>query len=87
MIICVFLRAACSIPDPSTGTVLVTGGITSGYQTLDAVSRYGLQGWLEELPPLNKGRYGHGCGSYVSDGDMVSKVGISNHKSYKGPPD
>ena len=34
--------------------------------------RYGLEGWMEDLPPLNVGRFEHGCGSYVSGGDMVS---------------
>ena len=27
---------------------------------------------MEDLPPLNVGRYNHGCGSYVSGGDLVS---------------
>ena len=31
-----------------------------------------MEGWLEDLPPLNVGRSRHGCGGYVSDGDMVS---------------
>ena len=34
--------------------------------------RYGLEGWLADLPPLNVGRRVHGCGGYVSDGEMVS---------------
>ena len=89
------LRRACSIPDPSSATVIVTGGAF----TLDTVSRYSLhctvlyvlyctviyctvlwctlsryrrEGWVEDLPPLNVGRYEHGCGSYVSGGDMVT---------------
>ena len=75
-----YCRYACSIPDPSSATVLVTGG----YYTLNTVSRYctvlycncryGLEGWLEDLPPLNMGRYYHGCGGYVSGGDLVSAV-------------
>ena len=36
--------------------------------------RYGLEGWIEDLPSLNVGRYWHGCGGYVSDGDLVSVV-------------
>ena len=63
-----FYRLACSIPDPSSATVLVTGG----WPTFATVSRYGLEGWLEDLPPLNVGRREHGCGSYVSGGDLVS---------------
>ena len=34
--------------------------------------RYGLEGWMEDLPTLKVGRWSHGCGSYVSGGDMVS---------------
>ena len=88
-----YYRDACSIPDPSSATVLVTGG----YYTPDTVSRYstvlyctvlyctvlyctvlycryGLQGWVEDLPSLNVGRYYHGCGGYVSSGDMGSII-------------
>ena len=78
-------RAACSIPDPSSATVVVTGG----YNTLNTVSRYrredctvlycavlfcryGLEGWREDMPLLNVGRWDHGCGGYVSGGDLVS---------------
>ena len=83
-----YCRQACSIPDPSSASVLVTGGY---YYALDTVSRYGLegctvlyctvlycryglQGWIEDLPRLNLGRREHGCGSYVSGGDMVSAL-------------
>ena len=80
------LRRACSIPDPSSATVIVTGGAftldtvnrycTVLYCTVlyCTVSRYGLEGWVEDLSPLNVGRSRHGCGGYVSDGDMVSTV-------------
>ena len=61
---------ACSIPDPSSTTVIVTGG----EYTLKTVSRYGRDGWVEDLPPLRVGRNNHGCGSYVSGKDMVSLV-------------
>ena len=36
-----YCRQACSIPDPSSASVLVTGGY---YYALDTVSRYGLEG-------------------------------------------
>ena len=36
-----YYRYACSIPDPSSATVIVTGGY---YFALDTVSRYGLEG-------------------------------------------
>ena len=67
-------RKACSIQDPSSATVLVTGG----EDTLKTVSRYSLQGWVEDLPLLNVGRYYHGCGGYVSSGDMVSISCVAN---------
>ena len=65
-----YFSDACSIPDPSSATVLVTGG----YYTAKTVSRYAREGWVEDLPPLNVGRSMHGCGSYVSGGDLVSTV-------------
>ena len=34
------------------------------------------KGHVENLPDMNHGRYGHGCGSYYSDGTMVSVVGV-----------
>lgn len=55
---------ACSITDYDTDTVLITGG----FGTLDKVERYGAFGQMETLPRLNRGRYGHGCGSYIKDG-------------------
>ena len=82
----VYDRFACSIPDPSSASVIVIGG----FNTQNKVSRYsraglycvlyctvlyyryGREGWLEDLSPLNVGRWYHGCGGYVSSGDMVS---------------
>ena len=32
------------------------------------VSRYGPQGFLEDLPALQEGRFGHGCGAYNREG-------------------
>ena len=55
-------RDACSIPDPETETVVVTGGQTA----LKTVSRYGKEGWKEDLPELQNGRFGHGCTSFMS---------------------
>ena len=36
------------------------------------MSRYGISGWEEDLHPLNVGRNGHGCGSYIDNEDKVS---------------
>ena len=40
--------------------------MTGGVATTNTVSVYSTQGWLEDLPPLNTGRYQHACTSYVS---------------------
>ena len=56
-------RDACSIPDPDTDTVLVTGG----EWTLTTVSRYGKKGWIEDFSSgLRTGRRAHGCTSFLS---------------------
>ena len=41
-----YYRLACSIPDPSSATVLVTGGF---YTPGNIVSRYGRDGWMTVL--------------------------------------
>ena len=41
-----YYRLACSIPDPSSATVLVTGGF---YTPGNIVSRYGRDGWRTVL--------------------------------------
>ena len=62
ILIDVYFSWACSIEDPDTETVVITGG----YKTLTTVSVYGLQGWVEDLQPLNTGRRYHACTSYIS---------------------
>ena len=52
---------ACTIPDEDA--VIISGG----YDTLTTVSVYSPQGWQQNLPPLNTGRYSHACSSYWSD--------------------
>ena len=54
---------ACAIEDPDTQTLVITGGYKTTWST---VSVYGLQGWLEDLQPLNTGRDWHACSSYMS---------------------
>ena len=51
--------------------------ITGGMYTLRTVSRYGTDGYMEDLPSLNQGRYGHGCGVYIDDSG--EKVIVSTH--------
>ena len=65
----VYYSQACALPDPITDTVLVTGGLFSS----SSVTRYGQQGWLEDLPTLITGRYSHACSSFMSSGRLVSK--------------
>ena len=59
-----------------TLTVVITGGLTEyppryPYPATATVSVYGLQGWMEDLQPLNIGRFLHACSSYVSGGTRV----------------
>ena len=65
-------RSACSIPDPSSSSVVVTGGSDGHHAGVDTVSRYGSGGWLEDLPHLTVGRQYHGCGGYAGRGGLVS---------------
>merc|ERR1711892_131117 len=58
-------RFACSMADLTNPTVIITGGLN----TMQTVSRYGAQGFVEALPALVVGRQVHGCGSYLRDAD------------------
>ena len=67
--IVVISRDACSVPDSATNTVVVTGG----FWTMTTVSRYGREGYIEDLPSLNTGRKNHGCAGYRQQfGALVS---------------
>ena len=48
-------------------TVILTGGETSETQ----VTVYNTKGWVADLPSLNQGRYGHGCGHFVNTDNKV----------------
>ena len=65
-----YTSCACSIPDPDTNTVIITGG----RYTETTVSVYGLQGWLEDLTPLSLERWWHGCTSFTSGESRVSGI-------------
>ena len=59
-------RYACAIPDLDGHSVVLAGG---GFDE-DAskkVSRYDLQGFVEDMPELTVGRMDLGCGSYWRD--------------------
>ena len=61
----VYCSYACAIPDDES--VVMTGGVA----TSNTVSVYNTQGWLEDLPSLNMGRYQHACTSYMSGENKV----------------
>ena len=60
----VYYSDACAIPDGDS--VIITGG-NGGISTQNTVSVYNIEGWQQDLPPLNTGRYDHACSSYMSD--------------------
>ena len=60
-----YYSRACSIS--LTDEVIITGG----YYTMNIVSRYDKDGWVEDLPSLNVGRAGHGCSQFSSGGEQV----------------
>ena len=57
----IYYSSACAIPN--SDTVIITGGTLTPY----TVSVYNVEGWQEDLPPLNTGRYYHACSSFWSD--------------------
>lgn len=60
-------RGACVIDDLETGTAILSAR--------HSVSRYDLEGWIEDLPPMQQNRNWHGCASYKTDsGDTVLLV-------------
>ena len=64
----VLYRESCTIDDPITNSIIVTGGMG------DEVTRYDLLGYLEDLPSMLRIRNNHGCGSYInSDGSQVCR--------------
>ena len=56
------------MPDLTSDSVIITGGDF----TRNTVSRYGVLGWVEDLPSLVVGRRYHGCGSYFRGDSQVS---------------
>ena len=57
--------------------VFLTGGVFSFYSA--SVTKYGLGGFIEDLPSLITGRKNHGCAGYYDNGFFVLVVvgGIS----------
>ena len=62
-------RSACSIQ--LEDKVILTGGVHDS-SAMTKVTVYNSGGFVEDKPPLNTGRYYHGCGHYVNtDNKMV----------------
>ena len=51
--------------------MILTGGVHHGNAST-RVTIYNIYGFVEDKPPLNTGRFYHGCGHYInSDNKMV----------------
>ena len=62
----IFFSYSCLIDEG--GSFLLTGG---GFP-VSTVSRYNINGWVEDLDDLITGRYSHGCTQYKNNlGDRV----------------
>ena len=71
-------RMSCSINDGST-VVIIGSAIWDhmfewSFSGHSKVVRYNTEGFVEELPELNFGRYDHGCGGYNTESG--ARVGI-----------
>ena len=66
------LYAACSIPDPETDTVVITGGNYDSKPTNRITSLYNEDGWVADFGNLNYPRRFHGCTSYVANKKRVT---------------
>ena len=65
----IFFSESCLIDEGET--FLVTGGYDSG-GAVSTVSRYNINGWIEDLDDLITGRTHHGCLQYSNTlGDRV----------------
>jgi len=68
------LNFACAIKDQTSNSVVITGGDYL-FKSKNTVSRYGLTGFIEDMPSMNVERKWHGCGSYFrKDGTQVLLV-------------
>ena len=53
---------------------LITGGYDLDVQR--KVSKYTRDGWIEDLPELNSGRYDHGCGHFKNDENIMVRQNL-----------
>ena len=56
-----FISRFCGIADEDDGSYIITGGV----DTRKTVTKYDKNGFMEDLPSLNTGRWDHGCGTYL----------------------
>ena len=53
--------------------------LTGGYYTENKVTVYNTEGWVEDMPSLNQGRYDHGCAAFAGDnGQVLLRKGLKN---------
>ena len=68
----IFFSYSCLIDEGES--FLLTGGflVSTGGYGVSTVSRYNINGWVEDLDDLITGRNGHGCTQYKNHlGDRV----------------
>lgn len=70
---------ACSISDPTTESLIITGGGETSRR--NTVSRYGVLGFIEQLPSLNQGRRFHACGAYMRE-DGIQVLLVTGGENY-----
>jgi len=66
---------ACGIPDAGD-TIVLTGGWKHNY-----VTRYDVNGFVEELPQLPESRYAHVCGALPATGALIVAGGITPNRA------
>ena len=60
-----FYSRTCSIEDNDEDRVILTGGYDTS--THNKVSVFDKNGFVEQLPDLLTGRYGHACGIFINN--------------------
>ena len=71
----VYFSTSCSIQFDDY--VVVTGGISGNCEGgstscgVTTVAAYDENGWTEDLPTLNQGRFHHGCNSYIGQNNEL----------------
>jgi len=66
---------ACGIPDAGD-TIVLTGGLWHNH-----VTRYDVNGFVEELPQLPENRNGHACGALPATGAFVVAGGYTSSRT------